>query len=175
MIRGVEGFGLKQHLRTDRLLTLSEDLPLVSVAVDTRDRVRAALREVNRLAVRGLVTLERARMVSGRIEPVDLDPDTRIALYRIAQEALANIIRHSGASAVSIALRTRRVSRPSMGPSGVELCIADNGRGFDPDDVLPGHLGLSIMRERAQAAGVELDLRSAPGHGTEVSLRLDRA
>ena len=40
MLRGAEGFGLKHHLRTDRLLTLSEDLPLVSVAVDTRARIR---------------------------------------------------------------------------------------------------------------------------------------
>ena len=47
-MRGVEGFGAKQHLRTDRLLTLSEDLPLVSVAVDTRARIEAALAEVTR-------------------------------------------------------------------------------------------------------------------------------
>ena len=46
MLRGAEGFGLKHHLRTDRLLTLSEDLPLVSVAVDTRAGSRISLEEV---------------------------------------------------------------------------------------------------------------------------------
>src|SRR5205085_7911449 len=46
VMRGVEGFGVKHHLRTDRLLTLSEDLPLVSVAVDTRERIVAALAEI---------------------------------------------------------------------------------------------------------------------------------
>jgi len=60
VMRGVEGFGLAHHLHTDRLLSLSEDLPLVSVAVDTRPRIEAALREVNQLRFEGLVTLERA-------------------------------------------------------------------------------------------------------------------
>jgi PII-like signaling protein len=62
VMRGVEGFGVKHHLRTDRLLTLSEDLPMVSVAVDERARVEAALGDVVALAGDGLITLERARM-----------------------------------------------------------------------------------------------------------------
>ncbi|MGZ8481986.1 MAG: DUF190 domain-containing protein, partial [Candidatus Limnocylindria bacterium] len=49
VMRGVQGFGLKQHLHTDRQLTLSEDLPLVAVAVDTRLRIEAALRDVDQL------------------------------------------------------------------------------------------------------------------------------
>jgi PII-like signaling protein len=72
VMRGVEGFGAKQHRHTDRLLTLSEDLPLVSVAVDTRPRVQAALAEVDRLSVQGLVTLERASMLTGRVRAVEL-------------------------------------------------------------------------------------------------------
>lgn len=79
VIRGVQGFGVKHHLRTDRLLTLSEDLPLVSVAVDTRKRIEGALAEVNQLQFDGLVTLERARMLSGRIERVELPPELREA------------------------------------------------------------------------------------------------
>lgn len=70
VMRGVEGFGLENHLRTDRLLTLSEDLPLVSVAVDARPRIEAALAEVDDLRFDGLVTLERARMLADGIEPV---------------------------------------------------------------------------------------------------------
>jgi PII-like signaling protein len=62
LLRGAEGFGPKHHLRTDRLLSLSEDLPVVSVAVDRPDRIEAALAEVERLRPSGLVTLERARM-----------------------------------------------------------------------------------------------------------------
>ena len=68
VLRGMEGFGLKQHLRTDRLLTLSEDLPLVSVAVDTRRHIEAVLTEVNELRFGGLLTLERAVMVTRRTE-----------------------------------------------------------------------------------------------------------
>src|SRR5262249_47264288 len=65
MLRGAQGFGHKHRLRTDRLLTLSEDLPLVSVAVDTRQRIEALLDEVIAIKRGGLVTLERARMLTG--------------------------------------------------------------------------------------------------------------
>ena len=66
ILRGVEGFGVKHRLRTDRLLTLSEDLPLVAVAVDTRARIDAALPR-GRSGSHGLITLERARLLTGRI------------------------------------------------------------------------------------------------------------
>jgi PII-like signaling protein len=85
VMRGVEGFGAKQHLHTDRLLSLSEDLPLVSVAVDTRQRIDAALADVNALRFQGLVTLERARMLTGRVQEVKLpwedDAATKLTVY----------------------------------------------------------------------------------------------
>ena len=62
VLRGVEGFGAKQALRTDRLLTLSEDLPIVSMAVDRRAPIEAALADVRALEFDGLVTLERAQL-----------------------------------------------------------------------------------------------------------------
>jgi PII-like signaling protein len=62
VLRGATGFGAKHHVRTDRLLTLSEDLPLVAVGVDGRGRIMGALRDVEALDFDGLVTLERARM-----------------------------------------------------------------------------------------------------------------
>ncbi len=62
LLRGIEGFGLTHHLQTDRLLSLSEDLPVVSVAVDTRERIEAALPDVGELHGHGLITLERARL-----------------------------------------------------------------------------------------------------------------
>ena len=62
VLRGVSGFGVKHHLHTDRLLTLSEDLPIVSVAVDVRAGIEALLDEVVAMSGDGLITLERARM-----------------------------------------------------------------------------------------------------------------
>jgi PII-like signaling protein len=70
VLRGVEGFGVKHHLRTDRQLTLSEDLPLVSVAVDRSERVEGVLGEVVGLFGEGLITLERAvRPRAARLRP----------------------------------------------------------------------------------------------------------
>ncbi len=93
-----------------------------------------------------------------------LPPEAHIALYRIAQEALNNILKHARASRVTISLHCRP---GDQGPS-VELLVADDGRGFDPAQVPPGHLGLCSMRERAQAIGAEWTVTSAPGHGTQV-------
>jgi PII-like signaling protein len=90
LMRGVEGFGRKHHLRTDRLLTLSEDLPLVSVAVDTRPRIEAVLEDVVALEQSGLVTLERARLLSGEIGEVELPEElhdaTKLTIYLGRQE-----------------------------------------------------------------------------------------
>lgn len=97
------------------------------------------------------------------LSPVELAPAHRVAMYRIAQEALTNITRHSAASVVSVSLGTH-----DDGLAALRIC--DNGRGFDVDNVPPGHLGLSIMRERAETIGAELVLRAAPGHGTEITV-----
>ena len=64
LLRGTEGFGLKHHLRTDRSLSLSEDLPLVAVAVDTRPRIEAVLGPALALTPAGLVTVEGARLLA---------------------------------------------------------------------------------------------------------------
>lgn len=93
MLRGIEGFGLKHHLRTDRLLTLSEDLPLVSVAVDTRTRIESLLDDVVALKRHGLITLERARMLTGDIPPLtlpdELNEATKLTVYVGRQERAA--------------------------------------------------------------------------------------
>ncbi len=85
VMRGVTGFGPTQQIRTDRLLTLSEDLPLVTVAVDTRSRIQAALAEVTDLRFNGLVTLERARMLTAPAETVEVpwvnDAETKLTIY----------------------------------------------------------------------------------------------
>lgn len=82
LLRGAEGFGAKQRLQTSRLLTLSEDLPVVAVAVDTRERIESLLPEVTALTGDGLVTLERARLLSG--EPAELPAlsgPTKLTVY----------------------------------------------------------------------------------------------
>jgi len=90
MLRGAEGFGLKHHLRTDRLLTLSEDLPLVTVAVDTRARIENLLEEVTQIKRHGLITLERARMLTGEVGtvalPEELHEATKLTIYVGRQE-----------------------------------------------------------------------------------------
>jgi PII-like signaling protein len=90
LLRGAEGFGRAHHLRTDRLLTLSEDLPLVSVAVDTRERIEAVLDDLRSVQHTGLITLERARMLRGEIGPVvlpeELHEATKLTVYVGRQE-----------------------------------------------------------------------------------------
>ncbi len=68
LLRGAEGFGVKHRLQTQRLLSLSEDLPLVTVAVDSRERIEAALDEVVSISGHGLISLERARLLTGALD-----------------------------------------------------------------------------------------------------------
>ena len=93
----------------------------------------------------------------------NLTSDVQVALYRLCQEGLNNIAKHAGASRVDIQLKIEA--------GVVELRIQDDGRGFDPDQTLPGHYGLSMMRERATAVGATLFITSQPGHGTEIVIR----
>jgi len=90
-----------------------------------------------------------------------LPADVQISLYRIAQEALNNVFKHSKASEAVVTLR--------MGDS-VRLTVADNGSGFDPSTVTADHLGVKIMRERADAIGAKLSIYSEPGEGTQISV-----
>jgi PII-like signaling protein len=76
LLRGIQGFGAKHRLRTDRLLTLSEDLPLVSVAIDARERINALLEELATIEHDGTITLERVGLCGARIEPSDLQSGT---------------------------------------------------------------------------------------------------
>jgi PII-like signaling protein len=111
LLRGVEGFGLKHHLRTDRLLTLSEDLPIVSVAVDTRSKIEALLEVLPAIEHRGLVTLERARMLRGDVSPLRLPEDfteaTKLTVYVGRQE---RVYRAPAFAAVCDLLRRRGIA-----------------------------------------------------------------
>jgi signal transduction histidine kinase/ligand-binding sensor domain-containing protein len=98
----------------------------------------------------------------------DLPPNVHVALYRIAQEALNNITRHARASRAWVSLHCPLSGDGKSRGETVALSIRDNGRGFDPNEVSPDHLGLGIMRERAEAIGATWTIKSAPDRGTEV-------
>jgi signal transduction histidine kinase len=88
-------------------------------------------------------------------------------LWRIVQEALANVDRHSGASQV--------VVRWGVDELGARLEISDNGKGFDPSRVAGDHYGIVGMRERADAIGARLQIVSRSGRGTSVVVELENA
>lgn len=91
----------------------------------------------------------------------DLDPELENVVYRIADESLTNISRHSAASSATVDLVRRGGT--------IRLEVADDGAGFDTDSPVPdGHIGLKGMSERAEMVGGTLELSSAPGTGTTV-------
>ena len=92
----------------------------------------------------------------------ELTQDVKLVFYRVAQEALNNIAKHSGAQHVEIHLECN--------PGRMHLLIQDDGLGFDPASITPGHLGIAIMRERASSIGAELKIASQEGQGTTVEL-----
>lgn len=83
-------------------------------------------------------------------------------VYRVAQEALANVARHARATHVLVELE--------HSPGELRLTVADNGKGFDPRTVNGGHFGLKGLRERADLVGAKLDITSEPQHGTTLIL-----
>lgn len=92
-----------------------------------------------------------------------LPVEPKIALYRITQEALNNVIKHARASTVAVQLE--------WGPGMVTLRISDDGVGFDLAGVRAGHVGLRIMDERASMADIKLVMTSQPGAGTMILAR----
>ena len=167
---------------------------------DLRKLTRGALAEMRTLLLElrpvglGEVGLEDllkqlAAGVSGRIRAqvnvqvegiAVLPTEVKLAFYRIAQEALNNVAKHSGADKVKIEVkslassdlrkRKKGSSSPQMFSQSVSLLIRDNGSGFNPKTVIGEHLGLGIMQERASNAQIILAIRSKPGQGTDVSL-----
>ena len=115
-------------------------------------------------AVRARHGLQVRMQIGG--EP-DLPLAAKEALYRVAQEALHNAVKHARAHTLDLSLE--------LGDAEVGLLVADDGRGFDPRREFPGHLGLQSMRERAAAVGGTLEIQSAPGEGTRLRARFPLA
>jgi signal transduction histidine kinase len=97
-------------------------------------------------------------------EEPDLPLETKEALYRIAQEALHNTVKHARASRADLKLE--------CDARGTALEVSDDGAGFDPEGDFSGHLGLKSMRERAARLGGTLRVESAPGEGTRIRVRV---
>jgi PAS domain S-box-containing protein len=120
------------------------------------------------------ITSRAQLVVTFNIEAIPtLPPDVHVTFYRVAQEALHNVVKHAEASHIVISLH----ASPPLPPQGADdwqgqliLQVRDDGQGFDPGDTEPGQLGLNIMRERAEAIGAMLTIASQPGRGTQVTL-----
>jgi PAS domain S-box-containing protein len=122
----------------------------------------AALRAAAEDCVRG-TKLELEYHVGGPPRPVD--PEVEAVVVRVAQEAIANVVKHAAARTVRLRL--------SFETRGVRLSVIDDGQGFVVEadfQAYGGHWGLLGMRERASQIHGKLSLRSTPGHGTEVVL-----
>lgn len=91
----------------------------------------------------------------------DVPPEAAACLYRVAQEALRNVVRHARARAAEVRLE--------RDPRGVTLVVTDDGVGFDPLAVGAGGLGLTSMKERARKFGGRVSVDAAPGRGTRVT------
>ncbi|MDG3015115.1 DUF190 domain-containing protein [Speluncibacter jeojiensis] len=131
VLRGVEGFGVKHRLRTDQLLSLSEDPPMAAAAVDTTPRIEKLLPAIGALEHRGLVTLERSRLLRSAPATIELPEDL-----------------HEAAKATIYLGRHERCSRR---PTFVEVCELLHRRGAAGATVLLGVDGtVAGLRERAR-------------------------
>jgi two-component system, NarL family, sensor histidine kinase UhpB len=168
-----------------RLEAVSEEAPpeLEAELAETKALANRAMLELLSLARQlrptALDDLGLAAAIGGQVEQIaaagieaelstegdfsDLGDDVQLVVYRVAQEALSNAARHSGARRIAVTLRR-------SGP-GAELEVADDGRGFAFEQSERG-LGIAGMRERALLVGGELTIQSRPEHGTTVTLRL---
>ncbi|HTU94302.1 MAG TPA: DUF190 domain-containing protein [Solirubrobacteraceae bacterium] len=162
LLRGAEGFGRHQVLQTDRLLSLSDDLPMVLVGVDARSRIEAALPEIGAAAEHGLLTLERARLLTGRVGPVALPEDlheaTKLTIYcgryervgrRPAFVAIVDVLRRHGLFSATVLLGVdgtahgvRERARFFGANTEVPLMIIAVGPGSQLGPVLPEVAGL---------------------------------
>jgi len=111
-------------------------------------------------ALSGRTNIPVAVTITGRFI---LPPEVQMTFYRVCQEALLNVARHAKASQVEINLQQTG--------DVIELCIRDNGQGFDPEKNFSEHYGLNMMKVRAKAVGARLSITRQPLHGMELALR----
>jgi len=186
LLRGAEGFGRLHHLHTDRLLSLSEDLPVVSIAVDRRERIESMLELILQVKRKGLMTLERARLLSGEIGEVQLPEQlgeaTKLTVYVGRQEkvyrtpafaAITDLLYRRGISGASVLLgvdgtsRGRRVRAKFFARNvDVPMMVIAIGSGEKIAQVLPEIGGLLhnplMTLERVRVCKRDGDLIATP-------------
>jgi signal transduction histidine kinase len=156
-----------EHLEELRRLTRGAMAEMRTLLVELRPGalselgLEALLRQIGE-ATMGRTQIDVTVTVDGQRGEM-LAADVKLALYRITQEALNNVVKHAQARQVGIRL-------VYQADGGTSLHIADDGRGFDPTSIPPGHLGVGIIAERAAAIGATLRLDSRPGQGTRIDV-----
>jgi signal transduction histidine kinase len=106
--------------------------------------------------------------ISNDVDALTMNVETELQLFRILQEAVSNIRKHSKSSEASVSLKKK--------DNQLIMIISDNGVGFDPMETgleRKGHFGLRIMFERAREVGAHIEIKSNPGSGTQVIITLD--
>jgi signal transduction histidine kinase len=175
-------FSMTLLTRSIELLLVKDPSAVVGKLASLRELQRDALAEMRSLIFElrpgsleqeGLVHALRTHTagVQGRIGlPIVFEADlaerlpieVEDVLYRVAQEALHNIVKHASARQVRLGLTQTNGS--------VRLQVTDDGKGFDPAAVPDGHLGLAGMRARAEKVGAAFEVRSRPGSGTSIEI-----
>ncbi len=154
----------QRRLEEIRLLTRGALAEMRMLLLELRPAALTEVGLVELLRQLTEATTGRARLpISLALEgQCDVPADMQIAFYRVAQEAVNNIIKHSSATKATVNLTCQAGT--------AKLTISDNGVGFNPENISPDHLGLRIMHERAEAIGASLKIESQPGHGTQVAV-----
>jgi PAS domain S-box-containing protein len=184
-------FSMTLHARTAQLAMAKQELrddgPLGRSVAQLRELSQGALAEMralifelrpDALAEEGLVAALRKQTaalsartgitieVEASVARVAVDAGAEEHLYRIALEALNNAVKHAHAERIAVAI--------ADSGGRLELTVRDDGRGFDPTQPRPGHLGMITMRERADVIGARLSLSSAEGRGSAVTVVIER-
>lgn len=155
-----------------------EFAPPLAATKETLDGVRTLARRLRPEVLDQLGLVPALRNLCDRIEegtglvvhralepdPPALSPDAELVLYRVAQEALTNVVRHAGAAEAHVTLSASR--------TGVELRVRDSGAGMAADAAEASTGGIRGMRERALLIGARLEVVAAAGHGTDVRLHV---
>jgi signal transduction histidine kinase len=169
---------LRQDLASGRLLDLDADVPDLLLATDAASRALRELINTLRRSTLGAGGLAKTLELLGRdlsaesgiairvaAHPVSGSPVVHLLLYQVAREALANAVRHSGATNIDVVLEAS--------DDGISLIVKDDGRGFQPMLVdKASHFGLELMRERIELAGGKYFIETLPDAGTRIIVKV---
>lgn len=152
----------RRRLEEIRLLSRSALAEMRTLLFELRPvaLAEAELSDLLRQLVESITVQARVPVAIAIVGGIELPSEVKVAFYRIAQEALNNVAKHSGASEAKVSLDYQS--------NKVTLRVSDNGKGFDPAVVPLDSLGLGIMRDRACDAGIALKIESRRDAGTEI-------